>query len=279
MQVLRTCLILGCLILLAGFGGGPQACAEKPPNIVYILADDLGYGDVSCLNEQCVWSTPNIDRLAGEGIRFTDAHSGSAVCTPTRYGILTGRYAWRSRLKRGVLHGDSPHLIDPERMTVASFLKKHGYHTGVIGKWHLGWDFANQSADPQQIDFSKPVENGPPVYGFDYSYCHNGSLDMAPYVYVENGQITAAPDRTTENKDYQAYWHKGLTGADFDHTDVLPNFTRHAVEYLRTHGRNSKPFFLYLPLPAPHTPILPLPEFQGKSHTNAYGDFVLQVDD
>ncbi len=254
-------------------------CAEQPPNIVYILADDLGYGDVSCLNEQCAWTTPNIDRLATEGIRFTDAHSGSAVCTPTRYGILTGRYAWRSRLKRGVLHGDSPHLIDPKRMTVASLLKRHSYHTGVIGKWHLGWDFSKQADHPGQIDFSAPVGNGPGVVGFDDSYCHNGSLDMAPYVYVENGRVTAAPDRTTENEDYQAFWRKGLTGADFHHADVLPNFTRHAVEFIHTQAADQGPFFLYLPLPAPHTPILPSPKFLGKSHTNLYGDFVLQVDD
>ncbi len=256
-----------------------QDTAVEPktqPNIVFILADDMGYGDVSCLNDKAAWRTPNIDTLAREGMTFNDAHSGSSVCTPTRYGIITGRYAWRSRLKKGVLGGASKHLINPERLTVASHLKAQGYHTACIGKWHLGMDFTKSG---KQIDFDGPVSNGPSANGFKYYYCHNGSLDMAPYVYVENGRVTAAPNRSTENKDYQGFWRKGKTGADFDHHDVLPNFTRRAVKYITKRATTKQPFFLYLPLPAPHTPILPTEKFRGKSKTNAYGDFVLQVDD
>ena len=188
-----------------------QEAAKLRPNIVYILADDMGYGDVSCLNKNAAWQTPHIDRLAAEGMAFTDAHSGSSVCTPTRYGIVTGRYSWRSRLKRGVLGGASGHLISPARTTVASFLGAHGYHSACIGKWHLGMDFGKQQGKPKAIDYAAPVTNGPDALGFDHYYCHNGSLDMAPYVYVEDGRVTAAPNRTTVNKDYQGFWRKGPT--------------------------------------------------------------------
>ncbi|MCA8975887.1 MAG: sulfatase-like hydrolase/transferase [Planctomycetes bacterium] len=248
------------------------------PNIVYVLADDMGCGDVSCLNPDAAWTTPNIDRLAGEGMSFTDAHSGSAVCTPTRYGILTGRYAWRSRLAKGVLGGDSAHLIDPDRMTVASLLHGHGYHCACFGKWHLGWDFARRADDPKAIDYAAPVTHGPLANGFDHYYCHCGSLDMAPYVYVEDDRITAAPDRTTKNDDFQGFWREGATGADFEHGAVLQNFAGRAVDYVRERARTGQPFFLYLALPAPHTPILPSAGFRGLSKTNPYGDYVLEVD-
>ena len=267
-----------CLALPQTTSTGP-AEQDPPPNIVYILADDLGYGDISCLNDKAAWKTVNVDRLAAEGMAFTDAHSGSAVCTPTRYGIITGRYAWRSRLKRGVLGGGSPHLIDPARMTVASLLHKQGYYTACLGKWHLGWDWAKKPGKNKGTDFSTPVTFGPGANGFDYYFCHSGSLDMAPYVWVENDRVTAAPDRVTENKDYQGFWRKGPTGADFRHEEVLEELTRRSVALVHARAKTKKPFFLYLPLPAPHTPILPTGKFVGKSGTNPYGDFVLQVDD
>ena len=255
------------------------------PNIIYILADDLGYGDVSSLNEKSKLHTGNIDRIARQGMKFTDAHSGSAVCTPTRYGILTGRYSWRSRLKSGVLWGYSRNLIPPERMTVASLLKKHGYRTGCVGKWHLGmnWHFTDGHVakdSPKEagtnVDYSKPVKNGPNALGFDYSFCIPASLDMQPYVYVENGRVTALPDRVTESKKSKSWWRRGPTGADFKHEQVLPRLTEKALAFIEKNAASR--FFLYFPLSAPHTPILPTAEFQGKSNTNAYGDFVLQVD-
>lgn len=256
---------------------GPVASVEPPrPNIVYILADDMGYGDVSALNAQCAWTTESIDRLANEGVSFADAHTGSAVCTPTRYGILTGRYAWRSRLAKGVLNGQSPPLIDAGRVTVGSWLQGQGYETACFGKWHLGW---NWSRTDGEIDFDGPVTQGPHASGFDETFCHSGSLDMQPYVWVQNGAVTAPPNRVTENKDYQGFWRKGPTGSDFDHEDVLPELTRRSVAYIKGRSAAPEPFFLYLPLAAPHTPILPTLEFQGASGTNAYGDFVLQVDD
>ncbi len=257
---------------------------NKKPNIVYILADDMGYGDLSCLNPDSKIHTVHLDRLASEGMAFTDAHASSAVCTPSRYSILTGRYNWRSRLKQSVLFGYDPHLIEPGRMTVASYLKEHGYHTAMIGKWHLGWDWATTDGQPVRqdgtnVDFADPVTGGPDDCGFDYYYGHCGSLDMPPYVYVENGRVTGQPNRITGQKEKFSWWRKGPTGVDFEHADVLPNFTRRGVKYIEERAATGDPFFLYFPMPAPHTPILPTPEFQGKSRTNLYGDFCLMVDD
>ncbi len=249
------------------------------PNIVYILADDMGYGDVSCLNPESKINTVNMDRMAAEGMAFRDAHSSSAVCTPSRYSILTGRYNWRSSLKEHVLFGYDGPLIEEGRETMASYLKKHGYETACIGKWHLGWNWKLNSDDPKDIDFSAPITNGPTDRGgFDYFFGIIGSLDMDPYVYVENDKITALPNRITEDTD-KRFWRKGPTGADFVHEDVLPNFTRRACKFIEEHAGSDDPFYLYFPLPAPHTPILPTPEFQGKSGTNEYGDFCLMTDD
>jgi len=272
------------LILIALFSFYLTACCsqdkkqEKKPNIIYVLADDLGYGDVAAFNKNGKIPTPNLDKLAGEGMSFTDAHTSSAVCTPTRYGILTGRYNWRSDIQRGVLKGTSDALIHNDRSTVASILKESGYTTSFIGKWHLGWNWAR--FDKDSIDFSKPVKKGPNDLGFDYAFGHCGSLDMPPYVYVENGMPTMIPTKTTTNPDKQAWWREGLTADDFVHEDVTPNFFNKAVDYIKKQAGNEKPFFLYLPLPSPHTPILPTEEYQGKSGLeNSYADFVMMVDD
>jgi len=256
-----------------------------PPNIIYILADDLGYGDVKCFNQEGKIPTPNLDSMAKNGIMFTDAHTSSAVCTPTRYGILTGRYNWRSSLKSSVLSGYSKSLIKQERITIAEMLKKQGYTTAYIGKWHLGWDWAIQNEDKKlninslnakpDVDFSVPIKNGPSSHGFDYSFGFCGSLDMAPYVYVENDSSTMVPTKTTE----KGVWRKGLTSDDFDHASVLQDLTDKAIDYISKEANGESPFFLYFPLPAPHTPILPTTEFLGKSNTNMYGDFVMEVDD
>ncbi|MDX2430387.1 MAG: arylsulfatase, partial [Bacteroides sp.] len=262
--------------------------SEEMPNIIVVLADDLGYGDLSTFNPESKILTPQLDRMAAEGMRFTDAHTSSSVCTPTRYGLLTGRYNWRTRLKSGVLSGISEALIPADRSTLASMLKASGYHTAFIGKWHLGWDWAIQNPDQArsggydmgnlEIDYSAPVSNGPAELGFDYSYGHCGSLDMAPYVYVENGMVTAPPDRITQDTGYR-FWRKGPTGSDFIHEDVTPNFFRRAIELVKQRSSEEQPFFLYLALPSPHTPILPTEQWLGKSELNPYGDFVLMVDD
>ncbi len=284
------------IILFLGFGAlfSFASCTnvtkEQKPNIIYVLADDLGYGDVSICNENGKINTPNLDKFAAEGIRFTDAHTSSAVCTPTRYGILTGRYNWRSKLKSSVLTGKSKALIPNNRSTVASVLQKKDYHTAFIGKWHLGWDwhmkdsteFGGSGWNPKDfdnIDFSKPVKNTPNDLGFDYAYGHCGSLDMAPYVYVENGMATQVPDSTSENTGKYSWWRKGPTSKDFIHDDVTPNFFRRSISYIKEKSTEDKPFFLYLALPSPHTPILPTEQWAGKSGLNPYGDFVMMVDD
>lgn len=256
----------------------------KKPNIIYVLADDMGYGDVSALNSRCAFKTPNFDALCADGMIFTDAHAVSAVCTPSRYGILTGRYSWRSALKTGVLVGYSRPLIEKGRDTVASLLKRHGYSTFAVGKWHLGMGLPlldeisdTPSYDYQpRVDYEKPVSDPPTAYGFDYSYCIAASLDMPPYVYIENERFTAIPDHVTGDKG-KRFWRTGPTAPGFIHEAVLPTFTKKALDIIDRCA--DEPFFLYLPLPAPHTPILPAKEFIGKSGTNEYGDFVLMCDD
>ncbi len=277
--------IAALLLLLLPWDGFSQK--KDMPNIIYILADDMGYGDVSSFNPQSKLKTVHIDRLAKDGMKFTDAHTSSAVCTPTRYGILTGRYNWRSRLKKSVLSGFSKSLIGPDRMTVAKLLKDKGYTTGFVGKWHLGWGWQmttdgknidNLDVHPT-VDYTKPLTFGPNDLGFDYSCGIAGSLDMAPYVYVENGRSTTIPTDTTISVDDKGFWRKGVTGSDFNHADVLDHFQAKSIAFIEENAGKKEPFFLYFALPAPHTPILPKSEFLGKSNTNFYGDFVLQVDD
>jgi len=272
----KIVLSLLALILLLG-------CKEKPvensPNIIYILADDLGYGDVSAMNGEAAWKTVHIDRIASEGMTFTDAHSGSAVCTPTRYGILTGRYSWRTRMKQGVLWSWDPPLIEQEA-TVGRMLQNQGYETACVGKWHLGLGWQYYESHEDSVDFSRPVSGGPVELGFDYFFGIAASLDIPPYVYIENDLPTTVPVKYTLNTSKYGWWRNGLTGEDFVHEEVLPVLTQKALSFIDQHQDNNpdRPFFLYFPLPAPHTPILPVEEFLGKSGTNPYGDFVLQVD-
>jgi len=270
------CIFLSlCGVVLLGTSA--EAKEDKKPNIIFILTDDLGYGDVSALNENSKIQTVNIDRLAKQGVVFTDAHSSSAVCSPTRYGILTGRYNWRSTLKKGVLSGYSPALIPNHRKTIAAILKNESYQTACMGKWHLGWEWNNIEKGKDSIDYNKPIKNGPTTLGFDYFYGFSGSLDMDPYVYVENDRPTALPNRLTQSSGMKM-WRKGPTASDFEHEQTLPNLVGRAQKYIEEKSKERNPFFLYLALPAPHTPILPVKEFQGKSGLNPYGDFVLMVD-
>ena len=194
----------------------------EKPNIVYVFADDMGYGDLSCLNESSKIRTPRMDRVADEGMRFTDAHSSSAVCTPSRYSLLTGRYNWRSTLQRGVLNGYSDKLIEDGRMTVASYLRDRGYFPACVGKWHLGMTWPRRGPGPEDVDFSRPIVGGPTSVGFDYYFGISASLDMPPYVYIENDRATAEPDHETANDDEKAFWRAGPTAPDFRHEEVLP---------------------------------------------------------
>jgi len=260
--------------------------AVDNPNIVFILADDQGFGDVSALNPGSMIPTPNIDRIATEGMIFEDGHSSSSVCTPTRYSVLTGRYHWRTHLQRGVLGGFSKPLISAGRLTVASLLKDNGYRTACIGKWHLGWDWPLKdggSADDKgnfsggfkggwDVDYAGEIQNGPNDVGFDYFFGISASLDMPPYVFVRNRIPTEVA--TVE----KAFHRKGPAGKNFEATDVLPTITSEAVKFINENANSEKPFFVYFPLNAPHTPIVPTRDWQGKSGINKYGDFTMQVD-
>ncbi len=289
----RIGFLLGAFALLAI----APAVRAANPNIIYILCDDLGYGDVKCLNADGKIATPNMDRLGKGGIIFTDAHSSSAVCSPTRYGIMTGRYNWRTPLQSGVLGGLSPRLIESGRMTVANMLKEHGYATGCIGKWHLGMDWVKlpgkdvaqlniESVEQvHNVDFAQPIKNGPTSVGFDSYYGISASLDMVPYTFIENDRVAVLPtvDKSfplTEGRESRPT-RLGPAAPGFETRDVLPALTRKAVEFIGQHAaaaKSGKPFFLYLPLNAPHTPIAPSAEWQGKSGISPYADFVMETD-
>lgn len=251
---------------------------QQRPNVIYILADDLGFGDVSANNPEGKIKTPNIDALAAAGMRFTDAHSGSAVCTPTRYGIMTGRYSWRGVLKKGVTWSYDSSIVETDRLTVADLFQQNGYKTACIGKWHLGLNWSREDTTDYPVDFTNSVGKSPNTNGFDYSYVIPASLDIPPYVYVENGSVTAQPNRMTEDTTKFGWWRLGPTGSDFTHQNVLQRFADKTIEYIEQQT-NKQPFFLYLPLAAPHTPILPSEKWKGKSGLNDYADFVLMVDD
>ena len=274
-----------CLLSAVAVASTP----DDHPNIIFILADDLGYGDPHCYNVESKIPTPNLDQLAAQGMLFTDAHSGSAVCTPTRYGVLTGRYAWRTRLERGVLWGVSPHLIDPGRTTVASFLQSHGYSTACIGKWHLGMDWSTLDGQPltdamnedvTKVDFDKPVTNGPNAVGFDSFFGIPASLDMLPYCYLQDDRVVSAPTEIIAGSSGLRMWRGGPIAPGFEHIQVMPTLMDKAIEFLDEQSASvpSRPFFLYLPLTAPHTPVVPTETFIGASKAGPYGDFVVQVD-
>ncbi len=253
------------------------------PNIVYILADDMGYGDISHLNKRAAFRTPCFDKLCQEGLHFTDAHAASAVCTPSRYSILTGRYNFRSTLKESVYEGFDTPLIEPHRKTVASYLQEQGYKTACIGKWHLGLEWSlHDNTNKESVDYTKPLQNTPIDHGFDYFYGISASLDMPPYVYIENREVLGVPktviepELNTEVALCKQWFRPGVIGEGFVHEEVLPNCTERVLEKIEEY--QEEPFFIYFPLSAPHTPILPTKEFQGLSGTNEYGDFVLMCD-
>lgn len=277
---LRTTLSFGVAVAIA-----PRVVAQdKPPNIVVILADDLGYGDVSFQNPGSRIPTPNMDRLAGEGIRFTDAHAPAAVCTPTRYGLLTGRYCWRSRLKKGVLWQWEPPLIEPGRLTVPAMLREHGYATACVGKWHLGWNwpfvgpkpaYSKETVGCDRVDWSQPITGGPLDVGFDY-YFGDDVPNFPPYVFIEGERTLGTP---TLPKPDDMYGHPGPMLEGWKLEAVMPALTEKAVAWIERAAQDAaKPFFLYFPLTAPHLPVVPAEAFKGRSRAGDYGDFVVEVD-
>lgn len=281
--------------------GVAQAGAEPVrPNVVVIYTDDQGIGDVSCLNPEAKFQTPNLDRLAAEGIRFTDAHCSDTVCTPSRYGLLTGRYSWRTELKRGVFGAERKCLIEDGRMTLASLLRDCGYHTAMVGKWHLGMDFPG---DTFSRDWTQPVQDMPLDKGFDYFYGIPASMNYGILAWFEGRHAKVPPTLFTAKKpnqialsDYrimppyeptrhqtqQVLGVKGMEVApDFVDAECLTRFTDKAISYIHHKAEdaiNGKPFFLYVPYTSPHKPVIPLPEFRGQGAAGAYGEFLIETD-
>jgi arylsulfatase A len=287
----------------------PRAAAgPSGPNIVFILADDLGYGDPGCYNPESKIPMPAVNKMAAQGIRFTDAHSPSAVCTPTRYGLLTGRYAWRTWLKSGVIGGYTPPLVEPDRMTTASLLRSRGYATGFFGKWHLGlrwtrmngaapdWDEAqkflkgsSQDADPKtgmNVDFTKPVGGGPADRGYDEAYFTAACSTMdGPFAFIENRRTVGLPTKQVSDSynmtgGEEGSPRKGWIVPGFKLEDVDDRFTEKAIAFMERCRREKpdKPFFVSLHLSSPHTPWLPPAQFKGKSADGPRGDLVMLAD-
>ena len=294
---------LAVLVLLVAIAAGAQSI-EKP-NIIIIYTDDQGYGDVGALNPDAKFRTPHMDKLANEGITFTDGHSSDAVCSPSRYSLLTGRYSWRTSLKKGVLGADGPCLIEKDRMTIASLLKDNGYSTAMIGKWHLQMEFEGSLGKDR--DWSKPFVDGPIEKGFDYFFGIPASMNYGILTYLENDTVLDPPVFWTKKKEdrnprtfsdtitpkgyrmtppYENEPKNGSNGwvevaASFNDELVLETFANKAVEYINASAEDAKkgkPFFLYFPLTSPHLPHCTHPDFQGRSNCGNYGDFMEETD-
>jgi arylsulfatase A len=249
---------------------------SKQPNIVIVLADDMGYGDLQCYNPESGVPTPNINKMASEGMMFTDAHTTSSVCTPSRFGLVTGKYSWRGVLKKGVTWSYDSCIISKDEVTIGKVLQQAGYSTACIGKWHLGlgWQKLGDS-----VLFDQPLSTAPTDLGFDYFYGLTASLDIPPYVYIENNKVAMQPTGFSEGPSpviQGAFWRNGPVSPDFDHYKTLEHLTDKAIEYIYNTG--DKPFLLYFPLTAPHLPWIPSDDFKGKSTVGDYGDLMAEVD-
>lgn len=276
---------------------------ETAPNVVILYADDLGYGDVQSYNQdRGRIATPHIDRLATQGMRFTDGHSSSGVCSPSRYTILTGRYHWRTRLQSGIVGLWGSPLIKPDRVTIASLAKEQGYATACIGKWHLGWNWPiaetqkqffkttgyNGKKDLEATDqhraawkqaFSKPISGGPTAVGFD-EYFGTDVPNWPPYCFIENDRTVgipsefAAPNLFIKNQASQ----QGPALPGWTLEPILPALGDRACDFINRQAKSASPFLLYLPLTSPHTPLSVNDEWKGKSNLNLYADFVMETD-
>ncbi|WP_375586174.1 arylsulfatase [Cyclobacterium xiamenense] len=300
------------LILFPGKDLLAQAVEEKasPPNIVIIFADDMGYGDIKALNPLSKIETPALDALVEGGISFSNAHASASVCTPSRFGLLTGEYAFRTPAAARGIGGFTPPVMDTNRVTMATFLQKAGYRTGIVGKWHLGLEWVTKDGNAavldaasgySNVDYSRPVQTGPNDFGFDYSFIHPASLDIPPYVFLENHRTldpeviltTDVYPRRKENTEFSwdkkhsndqaVYWEKGVwwrqgeMAPSFRVADCLDEITAQGLAFIERQSADT-PFFLYLPLTGPHTPWLPSEAHKGKSGAGLYGDFVMDID-
>lgn len=278
-----------CLLIFTGY----QIGAAQKPNIVIIYADDLGFGDLSCQNPESKITTPHLDKLASEGMRFTDAHSSSGICSPSRYALLTGNYHWRRQ--HGIVNSFGSPFFKEGEFTIATMLKSQGYSTAAIGKWHLGWNWdavkkpgskpvkqgKKTFYGPEAFDWTKPVPGGPLDRGFDY-YFGDGTINFPPYCWMENDKVLNAPTEMLDLKGMktkEGNWEfrPGPMVKDWNPYDVLPTLCKKSVEFIKNRSAD-KPFFLYFALPSPHAPIIPNDEFDGKTKAGPYGDFVFQSD-
>jgi len=294
MNIHRIIFISGLILLILGSCSSSKLKIQKP-NIIIIYTDDQGYGDVSALNPDAKLRTPNIDKLAQEGVVFTDGHSSDGVCTPSRYSMLTGRYSWRTSLKKGVLSSDGPCLIEKDRMTIASLLGENGYKTAMIGKWHLQMEFEGSLGINR--NWSKPFTDGPIDKGFDYYFGIPASMNYGILTYLENDRVLDPPALWTKKKNditprtyrmtppYETEQQEGKgwveVAPSFNDELVLETFAAKAVEYINASAedvKNGNPFFLYLALTSPHLPHCTHPDFQGRSDCGNYGDFMEETD-
>ncbi len=300
---MKTILRLLLLVSLLPLAVSAASAADKP-NVIVIYTDDQGYGDAGCLNDLSKFETPNLDRLAREGMTFTDAHCSDTVCTPSRYGLLTGRYSWRTTLKRGVYGAEKRCLIADGRMTLASLLHDSGYATAMIGKWHLGMDFPGERGNR---DWSQPVRDMPLDKGFDYFWGIPASMNYGVLAWFDGRHAKVPPTQYTQKKpnkiaisDYRIMppyepriGDVGTTSElgvvrgklevapDFVDSECLTRFTDKTIEWITQHAadaREGKPFFVYLPYTSPHKPVIPIEKFRGKSEAGAYGDFMIETD-
>ena len=288
----RSLLVLGAALLAQLEKPYILAAETKLPNIVILYADDLGFGDLGCYNVNSKIPTPHLDRLAQGGMKFTDGHSSSAICTPSRYALLTGRYHWRKFHSIAKQFGASK--IDSERLTMPEMLQKMGYHTGVIGKWHLGWDWKAirkpVSTDRRvknhfdDFDWNKAIPGGPCAHGFDY-YFGDAVINFPPYGWIENDRVVKAPDTMLDTKKWkkikEGKWEcrMGPACSDWDPYQNLPVTTQKGVTYIEEQAAKDQPYFLYFSYPSPHAPIIPNDQFDGTSEAGSYGDFIVETDD
>ncbi len=280
-----TVKIIACLALLSA-----ALPAAGKPNIVILYADDMGYGDLRANHPESKISTPHLDKLAASGMRFTDAHSSSGICTPSRYAMLTGRHHWRDF--HSIVGSFGPPVFKQDRLTLPAMLKAEGYHTACIGKWHLGWDWdairkpgtARNSLRHKDFDWSRPVPGGPLDRGFDH-YFGDDVINFPPYAWIENDRFPKAPDTGLKailpEKPKEGSWEcrPGPARSDWNFHDNLPEITRRAEDFVRSRKGQEQPFFLYVPFPSPHAPIIPTEDFEGKSGAGPFGDYVAQTDD
>lgn len=276
------------LLVLFLFADSLWAVSTRP-NVIILYADDLGYGDLGAYHADSKIPTPHLDQLAASGLRFTDGHSSSGICTPSRYALLTGRHHWRDF--HWIVKSFGPSKFKAEQLTLPEMLQEAGYTTACIGKWHLGWDWdairkantQNDSLQPEDFDWSKPIPDGPLAHGFDH-YFGDAVINFPPYAWIEDDRLLLAPDTYITGRFKEApkegRWEvrAGPAVSDWDFYEVLPELTRRSADWVRTRKGKEQPFFLFVSYPSPHAPIIPNDEFDGKSEAGPYGDFVYQTD-